>query len=106
MTKIIESLTMKTLAIIPAYNEEDCLVGTIKLLKEELPQQDFLIVDDGSSDNTKQICIDNNYPYISLPVNTGLTSAFQAGMKYAYRNNYDAAYQFDADGQQIGRAHV
>lgn len=101
MTKIIESLTMKTLAIIPAYNEEDCLVGTIKLLKEELPQQDFLIVDDGSSDNTKQICIDNNYPYISLPVNTGLTSAFQAGMKYAYRNNYDAAYQFDADGQHL-----
>lgn len=36
---------------------------------------------------------------ISLPVNYGLTSGIQIGMKYAYENNYDIAIQFDGDGQ-------
>ena len=36
---------------------------------------------------------------ISLPINFGLTSAIQVGMKYAKQNNYDIAIQFDGDGQ-------
>lgn len=36
-----------------------------------------------------------------MPVNCGLTSGVKAGMKYAYRHDYDAAVQFDADGQHM-----
>lgn len=36
---------------------------------------------------------------ISLPVNYGLTSGIQIGMKYAHENDYDIAIQFDGDGQ-------
>ena len=36
---------------------------------------------------------------LSLPINYGLTSAIQLGMKYAYQNGYDIAVQFDGDGQ-------
>lgn len=36
-----------------------------------------------------------------MPINCGLTSGVKAGMKYAYRHGYDAAVQFDADGQHM-----
>lgn len=38
---------------------------------------------------------------MDLPTNLGLSGAFQAGMKYASRHNYDCAIQFDADGQHL-----
>ncbi len=92
---------MKTLVIIPAYNEHECLKNTVDLLVETLPDIDFVVVNDGSKDDTYDICLAEGYPCINLPINTGLTSAFQAGMKYAYRNGYDCAVQFDADGQHL-----
>lgn len=88
-----------TLAIIPAYNEEESLRGTVEELKVKAPQVDFVVVNDGSKDHTKDICLENGYPMIDLPVNGGLTVGFQAGMKYAMRHGYDRAIQFDADGQ-------
>ena len=92
---------MKTLAIIPAYNEEASLVQTVSELAEQAPEIDYVIVNDGSSDGTRQICIDNGYPFLDLPVNVGLSAGFQTGMKYALRNGYDRAVQFDADGQHM-----
>ena len=46
-------------------------------------------------------CKENNYPVITLDINLGLAAGFQTGMKYAYRNEYDCAIQFDADGQHL-----
>lgn len=40
---------------------------------------------------------------VSLPINYGLTSAIQVGMKYAKQNGYDVAIQFDGDGQHDAR---
>lgn len=90
---------MKTLIIIPAYNEEGCIEGVVTNLSKKYPQYDYVIVNDGSKDNTSQICHDNGFNIIDLPVNLGLAGAFQTGMKYAYKNGYDYAVQFDADGQ-------
>lgn len=92
---------MKTLLIIPAYNEEESLGSTIKSVQEKAPFVDFLIVNDGSKDGTVQVCRDNGFPFLDLPINLGLAGAFQAGMKYAYRHDYDCAIQFDADGQHL-----
>ncbi len=92
---------MKTLLIIPAYNEEESLESTISAVKTILPKTDFLIVNDGSVDGTVEICRRNQYPFLDLPTNLGLAGALQAGMKYAYRHNYDCAIQFDADGQHL-----
>ena len=90
---------MKTLAIIPAYNEEDSIVNTVDSLKRTAPDLDYCVIDDGSSDATKRLCREKGFNTISLPVNLGLADGFQTGMKYAYRLGYDAALQFDADGQ-------
>lgn len=92
---------MKLLVIIPAYNEQGCIVQTVKGLRKTAPQFDYIVVNDGSRDSTKQLCLDNHFNLLDLPVNIGLTGGFQAGMKYALRNGYDAAVQFDADGQHI-----
>ena len=90
---------MKTLVIIPAYNEEGSIVETVSSLMRISPGVDYVVINDGSSDSTKELCRENNFNTISLPINLGLASGFQTGMKYAYSQNYDAALQFDADGQ-------
>lgn len=92
---------MKVLAIIPAFNEEDCLEDTISALEKDCPGLDYLVINDGSQDRTSSIIAAHHYHAISLPINTGLTSAVRTGMKYAHRHGYDAAIQFDADGQHI-----
>ena len=89
----------RVIAVIPAYNEEENIVSTVEDLKAHAPEADYVIVNDGSRDKTAQICMERGYNLISLPVNLGLAGAFQAGMKYAHRNGYDYAMQFDADGQ-------
>lgn len=71
----------------------------VEKLNSSIPKYDYLIVNDGSSDKTGKICFENDYNSIHLPVNLGLAGAFQTGIKYAIKKNYDACLQFDADGQ-------
>lgn len=92
---------MKTLLIIPAYNEEESLKTTVDSVRNTLPDLDILVVNDGSRDGTVHVCRENHYPFLDLSTNLGLSGAFQAGLKYAYRHEYDCAIQFDADGQHL-----
>lgn len=90
---------MKLLIIIPAYNEAGNIERVVSDLVNNYPQYDYVVINDGSKDNTREICEANNFNIISLPVNLGLAGAVQTGMKYAYENGYDAAIQYDGDGQ-------
>lgn len=90
---------MSCLIIIPAYNEQDNIERVIEKIRSSYPQYDYVIINDGSSDSTPEICKARGYELIDLPVNLGLAGAFQTGLKYAYRKGYDFAIQFDADGQ-------
>lgn len=92
-------MDLKVLAVIPAYNEEDNIVSTVDDLLRNAPGVDYVVVNDGSSDLTAQICREQGFRTIDLPVNLGLAGGFQAGMKFAYEHGYDYALQFDADGQ-------
>ena len=85
----------KILLIIPTHNEEASIKKTIESIKN----YDYVIINDGSTDQTEQILIDNNYNFISLCFNLGIGGAVQTGYKYAFENGYDIAVQFDADGQ-------
>lgn len=88
---------MKTLIIIPAYNEQ----ANIKNLIEDITSYgyDYLIINDGSTDNTENIIRENNYNYLDLPINVGIAGVTRIGFKYAYDNNYDSAVCIDGDGQ-------
>lgn len=90
---------MKTLVIIPAYNEESNIVRTVENLKGKCPRIDYIVINDGSSDRTGSICTEKGFPMIDLPINLGLAGAFQTGMRYAEEQGYDRVLQFDGDGQ-------
>ena len=93
---------MKTLIVIPAYNEQDNIKKVVDNIIQNFPRYDYVIVNDGSSDETSEICHRNGYNTIDLPVNLGLAGAFQTGLKYAYKNGeYDRVIQLDADGQHL-----
>lgn len=92
-------MSMNVLVIIPAYNEAESIVSTVEELRSIAPDLDYIIVNDGSRDATREICRQHRYNLLDLPANVGLTYGFQAGIKFAQRNGYDAAIQFDADGQ-------
>lgn len=90
---------MKKLVIIPAYNEEKNISKVIDDLKEYAHDFDYVIINDCSKDNLKELCNTLNYNVINLPVNLGIGGGVQTGYKYARDNNYDIAVQFDGDGQ-------
>lgn len=94
---------MKTIIIIPAYNEQNNIRKVVDNLINNYPQFDYIVVNDCSKDNTEKILKENNYSYINLPVNLGIGGGVQTGYKYALENGYDIAIQMDGDGQHDPR---
>lgn len=94
---------MRLLVIIPAFNEAENIIRVAEELRETVPQFDFVIINDGSTDATAAICREKGYPLLDLPVNLGLTGAFQTGVRYAWEKGYDAVIQIDGDGQHDPR---
>ncbi len=90
---------MKILIMIPAYNEELNIERVVNNLIDNFPQYDYVVINDGSKDDTAKICREKGFHLIDLPINLGLSGAVQAGMRYAWQNGYDAAIQIDGDGQ-------
>jgi len=90
---------MKTLVIIPAYNEELNICNVVRDIKENAEYVDYIIVNDGSTDGTLEIIKKENFNHIDCIQNLGLFGAIQLGLKYALENDYDIAIQFDGDGQ-------
>lgn len=92
-------MCMKKLVIIPAYNESENIVNTVKEIKEKASGFDYVVINDCSSDKTLEILESNHLNYINLPVNLGIGGAVQTGYKYALEHEYDMAVQVDGDGQ-------
>jgi len=90
---------MKTLVIVPAFNEEGNLPKLLDELLSYRNRYDVLVVDDGSRDESAQIARQRNVPVIQLPANLGIGGAVQTGFKYAVEKNYDIVVQLDGDGQ-------
>lgn len=89
----------RILLIIPAYNEEENIESVVNNIQQNYPQYDYVIVNDGSRDRTEEICEDNEYRLLNLPLNLGIGGAVQTGYRYALKNHYDIAIQIDGDGQ-------
>lgn len=90
---------MRKLIIIPAYNESECIEATIRDIMENAPDFDYVIINDCSTDNTKEICERNGFNIVNLPINLGIGGAVQTGYMYAMEYGYDLAVQVDGDGQ-------
>ena len=94
---------MKVLLIVPAYNEEqniERVVEQILSYRKTCPYfLDYIVINDGSTDQTELICRQNGIHHIALLQNLGIGGAVQTGYMYAVMNGYDVAVQFDGDGQ-------
>lgn len=90
---------MKTLVIIPCYNEEKNIEFVVERLKRTAPYVDYIIVNDCSTDKSAAICEKNGYNYLNLPANLGIGGGVQCGYIYARENGYDITVQMDGDGQ-------
>lgn len=94
---------MKVLMIIPAYNEEKNILNVVNSIREYRKTSkyhiDYVVVNDGSTDNTEKVLKENGIHYISLIENLGIGGAVQTGYMYAKKHGYDVAVQFDGDGQ-------
>ena len=92
-------MEIKSIVIIPAYNEEKSIVKTVQDICEHAPEFDYVIINDCSTDQTLSVCRKHHLHVLNLPVNLGIGGAVQTGFLYAYKNGYDYAIQFDGDGQ-------
>ncbi len=93
---------MKTLIIIPTYNEKDNIKRLLTILMGLSPQIEVLVVDDGSPDQTGDIVqkLQKDEPRIHLirrPGKMGLGSAYVTGFKYALAREFDLIMEMDAD---------
>jgi hypothetical protein len=87
------------LAVVPAYNESRTVAGVVRSIREQVPDFDILVVDDGSTDRTAEVAERAGAWVLRLPFNLGIGGAVQAGFAYAEENGYRCLVQVDADGQ-------
>ena len=93
---------MRTLIIIPTYNEFENLPLLLRDIRSYAPTTDILIVDDNSPDGTGRLADEmsrkNSHIHVlHRPGKLGLGTAYIAGFKYAIAHKYDAAFEMDAD---------
>jgi len=89
----------KTLAIIPAYNEQEALESIVKEIRVADPAIDILVVNDASKDGTLAVAKRLGVRLASLPIHLGIGGAVQTGFKIAQKLDYDSVVQLDGDGQ-------
>lgn len=94
---------MKLIIQIPCYNESNTLSQTVEALPTEMngiDEVEFLIIDDGSSDDTSAVAKSAGVHYVvHLPGHAGLAAAFRAGLEGSLRNGADIIVNTDADNQ-------
>lgn len=108
MTEVPAKIMKKALIIVPAYNEESSIrnvLGEISAAASrcEMYLMDVLVVDDCSTDKTREEVLNAGSTVVSLPVNLGIGGAAQTGFRHAMRHGYDYAVQVDGDGQHDPR---
>lgn len=97
------TLNMKTLVILPTYNEVHSIKEMVNQLLSLREGLHVLIVDDNSSDGTKEIIQDLRREYldrvflIERQAKFGLGSAYVRGFRFAIEHNYDYIFEMDAD---------
>jgi glycosyltransferase involved in cell wall biosynthesis len=87
------------LIVIPAYNEELTIARVVERVRQSCPDFDLIVVNDGSTDATRDQARRAGAPVISHPINLGYGAGLQTGIRYALERGYDWCVFIDADGQ-------
>lgn len=92
----MEKMYKKLTIIIPAKNESESLVNLLPALKKMVPDAEIIVVNDGSTDNTLQVCEEAGVKVINHPYSRGNGAAIKSGARAA---SGDVYIFMDADGQ-------
>jgi glycosyltransferase involved in cell wall biosynthesis len=99
--------TGRVAVVMPARNEEESIGPVIEAVRRLHPGFDVVVVDDASTDSTPEVARRAGARVLRAPIGLGYGGAVQAGLKYAYKHEYDLVILMDADGQHdpeyIGR---
>ena len=95
--------TKKILVVIPAYNEEASIGSVIDEVRENLPEAEIAVVNDGSLDATSSMARSKGATVLELPYNLGIGGAVQTGCRYAVQEGYEFVVRLDGDGQHSPR---
>jgi glycosyltransferase involved in cell wall biosynthesis len=87
----------KVCILIPAYNAQETLGSVLK--KIEPLKMDTIVVNDGSSDETKRVASENGAQLLEHPLNLGKGAALRTGFQYILQKGYQVVITLDADGQ-------
>ncbi|MES9992458.1 MAG: glycosyltransferase family 2 protein [Candidatus Thiodiazotropha sp.] len=94
---------MKLIIQIPCYNEEKTLALALAELPREVAgfdQVEWLVIDDGSTDATRQVALDNGVDHVvGFTRNQGLAKVFMLGLDACVRRGADVIVNTDADNQ-------
>ncbi|WZU02719.1 glycosyltransferase [Erysipelothrix sp. D19-032] len=71
---------MKVLLIIPTYNEGEGIVSLIAKIKQARSDIDYVVINDGSKDNTDELLKAHNINHVTLVKNLGIGGAVQTGL--------------------------
>ncbi len=88
---------MKTLVIVPAYNEENNIVSVVEKIKAL--KYDYVVINDCSIDRTKEVVAEHDINCINLQKNIGISGVTVKGFEYARKHGYDCVVCVDGDGQ-------
>ena len=93
---------MKTLVIIPMYNEKENAAKIINVVMQMDASIEVLVIEDNSPDGTANIVkgLQKSEPRVHLIERSGkmgLGTAYITGFKYALVHNYDYVFEMDAD---------
>ena len=87
------------LAVVPAYNEAATIVDVVRSIRDRAPSFDVVVIDDGSTDDTRMLAEAAGARVLHHPFNLGIGGAVQLGFMYALEHGYDFMVQVDGDGQ-------
>ena len=93
---------MKLIVVLPALNEEENIVAVLNRIPEKIEGIDViekLVIDDGSTDRTRELSIKAGASVISHPTNLGVGAAFKTALREVLKRKADIMVQIDADGQ-------
>jgi glycosyltransferase involved in cell wall biosynthesis len=94
---------LRTLAIVPAYNEEESIGTVLEEIRAADPDLHVVVINDASSDGTAAVAARAGVSVVHLPFNVGIGGAMQTGYQYARDHDFEVAVQIDSDGQHDPR---
>jgi dolichol-phosphate mannosyltransferase len=92
---------VRSLCIVPVFNQAKELPKLIELCKQGMACTDLLFVDDGSTDGSSAIMKNSGFKYVRTDLRRGVGHALILGTRYAYAHHFDIVVHMAGNGKML-----